>query len=104
MLPKTAAQIANGGIYEQRVRCGKSNCKCSQGSFHLAFYFFTRWNRKLIKFYVRKADLIEFSSLVNQATTERRNGRRVLQGNLEMLRGIRLDLREKQALINSLRT
>lgn len=104
MLPKTVEQIRNGGIYSQRVRCGKSSCKCSRGALHIGHYFFARWNGKLIKRYIRKAELAVFSSLVNEARVERRKRRLVLHENLEMLRSFRLELREKRSLINSLRT
>jgi hypothetical protein len=101
LLPKTANQITNGGIYSQRVRCGKSTCKCSRGALHTGYYFFTRLNGKLIKLYIRKADLIEFSSLVDEAKARRTKGRNIVRKNLEMLKGLRLELREKQSLINS---
>lgn len=104
MLPKTAAQITNGGIYVQRVRCGKSNCKCSRGVLHTGHYFFTRRNRKLIKSYIRKADLVWFSLLLSRANAERKKRRKVTDESLRQLKGYRLELKDTQALINSLRT
>jgi Family of unknown function (DUF6788) len=102
MLPKTAEAMANGGIYSQRVRCGKSNCKCSRGETHSAFYFFTRRNGKLVKFYIRKAEYQQFSSLVDRITLERKEQRRIAKENLELLKEFREVLREKQSFINSL--
>ena len=93
-LPKTAGQIMNGGIYSQRVRCGKLNCRCSRGAFHTAFYFFMRRQGKLIKFYIRKSELIEFSSLVARATADRKEYRRVQNDNLKMLTNFRQQLHE----------
>ncbi len=66
MLPKTASEITNGGVYAQRVRCGKPACKCARGEHHTALYYFTRRDGKLIKLYVRKAEAEDFSKMVKQ--------------------------------------
>jgi hypothetical protein len=95
MLPKTVEQITNGGIYSQRVRCGKSRCKCSRGESHQAYYFFTRRNGKLVKFYIRKAEFQQFTFLVVQANSEREKRRRVSKDNVELLRRFRCLLRDK---------
>jgi hypothetical protein len=71
VLPKTAKEIKNGGLYLQRVRCGKTNCKCARGELHSAFYFFTRRNGKLVKIYVRKGEIENFSRLIEQSYAER---------------------------------
>jgi hypothetical protein len=103
MLPKTVEQITNGGIYIQRVRCGKSNCKCARGTLHTGHYFFTRLNGKLIKRYIRKAEFAVFFSLVNEARAGRRDRRQVLRNSAEMLKGFRLELSDNKLLINSLK-
>lgn len=46
-----------GTIHEQRVRCGKANCRCARGEPHRAFYRFWREDGRLRKAYVRRADL-----------------------------------------------
>jgi hypothetical protein len=76
LLPKNYGEFANGGLYEQRVRCGKRNCRCSEqnGDRHLAYYFFTRLGGKQKKIYVRKAD-IEVVSLVIKAARSRKKWR-----------------------------
>ncbi len=94
VLPKTAGEITNGGIYIQRVRCGKSNCKCARGATHTAFYFFARRNGKLIKFYVRKADVAAFSELVNLASVERAQRRQSSQSSGALLKRLRESIRE----------
>jgi hypothetical protein len=71
---------------------------------HTGYYFFTRLNGKLIKRYIRRADLPQFTALVNRARERREQRRRIIKENLGMLRDFRLDLRETQALINSLQT
>ena len=46
-----------GTIHEQRVRCGKINCRCAWGELHRAFYRFWREGGRLRKAYVRRAEL-----------------------------------------------
>lgn len=96
MLPKTAEQIQNGGLYIQRVRCGKSNCKCARGESHTAYYFFTRHNGKLIKFYVRKSDVAAFSKLVNLASIERLRKQQWAQSSMALLKYLREFVRKDE--------
>lgn len=103
MLPKTADEIQNGGIYSQHVRCGKSNCKCACGEPHTAFYFFTRRCGKLVKLYVRKAEVETFSKLVEQAAAKRKHKRQVVKVSAELLSKFRVDLCKNDGLIKSLR-
>lgn len=104
VLPKTAREIANGGVYVQRVRCGKANCKCAgNGERHTAFYFFTRRNNKLVKFYVRKAEMAGFSSIVDQAAFDRLQNRETAKTSIEVLKQFRASLKEKGSLIKTLR-
>jgi hypothetical protein len=103
MLPKTAAEIRNGGIYNQPRKCGKSNCKCANGYLHSAYYFFTRVNGKLIKIYIRKSEMKNISRLVIEATAQRTRLRYAKRNSVQLLRSLRQSLHEKQGLINSLR-
>ncbi len=103
VLPKTADEIQNGGVYVQAVRCGKATCKCSSGDTHSAYYFFTRRNGKLIKFYIRKADVAGFSLLVDQATKEARERRQSVKDAAELLKTFRVSLMDNDGLIKALR-
>ena len=103
MLPKTAAEITNGGIYNQPRKCGKSNCKCVRGNLHSAYYFFTRVNNQLTKTYIRKAEMENIKRLVIEATARRKQSRQVKKTNFHLLRELRQSLHEKQGFINSLR-
>jgi len=103
VLPKTAIEIQNGGVYVQAVRCGKHNCKCSSGDTHTGYYFFTRRNGKLVKFYIRKAEVIGFSRLVDQATAEARRRRQAVKSATELLKTSRVSLWENDGLIKALR-
>ncbi len=103
VLPKTTNEIANGGLYSQRVRCGKRNCKCMRGETHKAFYFITRRNKKLVKIYVRKAELEEFAGLIRQAIADRTMARQTSKSNFVLLKEMRQMLRERNQLIKSLK-
>ncbi len=102
-LPKTGEEIANGGLYLQRVRCGKQNCKCARGETHLAYYFFTRRGGKLIKFYIRKSEIEGFAGLVHQSVSDRKQNRQTSKSNFVLLKEMRQILREKTLLIKSLK-
>lgn len=94
MLPKTAEEIFDGGVYVQHVRCGKSNCKCARGETHTAHYFFSRRNGKLTKTYVRKADVEAFTEIVNQAKETRAQKRTATKQSKELLKRLRESVRE----------
>lgn len=103
VLPKTANEIPNGGLYRQRVRCGKANCKCASGEHHTAFYFFTRRRGKLIKLYVPKAQAEAFAAIVKRATTERRQQRQAVKASVELLSNFRTELSGNAGTISRLR-
>ena len=103
VLPKTAGEIANGGLYLQRVRCGKQNCKCARGETHPAYYFFTRRAGKLIKIYVRRSEFDEFARLVVQAAMKRKERQQTAKVNSDLLRQLRRALRERESQIKSLK-
>lgn len=97
-LPKTAEEITNGGIYSQRVRCGKKNCKCARGETHSAFYFFTSRHGKLVKFYVRKADIEAFTELVNRAAFNRKRERLTIKESNKLFRQLRETVQDVNTL------
>ncbi len=103
VLPKTAGEIANGGLYLQRVRCGKANCKCARGETHPAYYFFTRRAGKFVKIYVRRSEFNEFARLVVQAATKRKEWRQTAKVSLNLLKELRRVLRERESQIKSLK-
>ena len=103
VLPKTIGEIANGGLYLQRVRCGKQNCKCARGESHLAYYFITRRAGKFVKIYIRKAEIKEFAGLVRQANANREMHRKTSKSNFALLKEMRQMLRERNQLIKSLK-
>lgn len=94
VLPKIAYEISNGGVYLQRIRCGKSNCKCAHGATHTAHYFFTRRNGKLVKIYVPKRYVESFSKLVKSAASNRRRNRTAAKQSNELLAHLRQSIRQ----------
>lgn len=104
VLPKTAQEITNGGVYRQRVRCGKANCKCANGGdHHTAFYFFTRRQGKLIKLYIPKAQVENFAGIVKQAAIDRRRRRQAVNASVELLAKFRAELSGNAGTISRLR-
>ncbi len=102
-LPKTIGEITTGGVYLQRVRCGKSNCKCARGDTHTAYYFFASRDGKLTKTYIRKSQVKAFSRLVDRAAAERKRQRRTDKSGWDSLRQLRQSLRERDSIIHSLK-
>lgn len=102
-LPKTTREIKTGGVYLQRVRCGKSNCKCARGDTHTAYYFFASRNGKLTKTYIRKSQVEEFSRLVARAVAERRLQKQNDKSGWDSLKQLRQSLREQDSIIYSLK-
>ncbi len=100
-LPKTIGEITTGGVYLQRVRCGKSNCKCARGAPHTAYYYFASRDGKLCKFYIRKDELAGFSCLLEQSIAERKRRRQAAIGAVELLRKFRASLSENDRLIKA---
>lgn len=64
-LPKILRYVALGGtLQKQRVRCGKTNCKCARGERHEAFYLFYSRRGRQLKFYVRRGDVPKVRAFV----------------------------------------
>ena len=79
MLPKTAEDITNGGLYLQSVRCGKPNCICVAGYLHEGYYYFIRRvDGRLRKSYVPKRLVDELRNLVDESRLARELERRML--------------------------
>lgn len=95
LLPKNFAQIENGSLHQQSVRCGKSGCRCAQGKLHGGYYyFFTRIDGKLKKYYIPKASVAIFTSFVNRAASRRKERRQTIKLSKQLLRELRHRLRE----------
>ena len=99
LLPKTAREILNGGVYAQQVRCGKKNCKCSKGETHTAYYFFTYTGKKLRKIYVPKSKVKSLTTIARQAADQRQIERQLKKQFKETLQRSRRLLREIQQSI-----
>jgi len=65
-LPKILAlSVHSGSLQRQRVRCGKANCKCARGELHEAHYLFLWMRTRVVKFYVRRADVQTVAAVIN---------------------------------------
>ncbi len=103
MLPKTAAEINNGGLYHQSVRCGKSNCRCASGDLHQGyFYFIRKVNGRQRKTYVPKNEVGQLSALIHRSRTDRRNQRLMSVRAREILLELREQLRAHDFVIKNL--
>ncbi len=102
-LPQTHHLISNGGLYLQRRKCGKKNCKCARGESHSGYYFFTRIKGKLIKQYVRKSEVESFSKIVEQSVFERRQKSQSVKTSTELLKEFRAYLWRNDGLIKTMR-
>jgi hypothetical protein len=78
-----------GTVHEQRVRCGKANCRCARGEPHTAYYRFWREGGRLRKAYVPRRDL----EATREACAEYR---RVTAGIAAMIKGPAGDAQRRQ--------
>jgi hypothetical protein len=101
MLPKTAREIYNGGVYQQMVKCGKKNCKCARGEKHVAYYFFTRRNGKLTKTYIHKAQLEAFTQLVAESKNRKKEYCVERMTDAQLIRNMNRLARERDLFIKA---
>ena len=88
-LPKIFVMYSNGGIYLQRVRCGKKNCKCSRGIKHITYYYMWREGGRQRKAYIRKSDLEEIRAEVDRNTYWRNRVREKLKTGKKVIKELR---------------
>lgn len=91
LLPK----MLPGTVHAQYVRCGKTNCKCSRGELHGAYYYhFVRVGGKLKKRYLKTSEieLIQNACLARQR--EKKLHLSTTQSTWKSLRELRKNLRE----------
>jgi hypothetical protein len=76
-LPKILRLVErSGSLQPQRVRCGKTNCRCARGDLHEGYYYlFQSTPAGLRKYYVRRKDV----PAVRAAIAERRERRHALR-------------------------
>jgi len=101
MLPKKPAEIVNGGLYHQAVRCGKPSCRCARGELHQGYYyFFTRVDRRLKKVYVPKHLVQVMAALSTEAASLRKAARLTVAESMDSLRDFRCRLRDMEAAVS----
>ena len=55
----SAIKMLSGFIARVKIRCGKSNCRCSRGVRHLAYYHVTYSSGARLRRYVRQEQVSE---------------------------------------------
>jgi hypothetical protein len=103
MLPQTTDVITNGGVYLQRRRCGKTNCRCANGDGHVGYYFIRRIGGKFIKTYIRQSEVEQVAAVVNKASDDRRRLRQKIKDTRELVKSLNIRCRETDSIINSLK-
>lgn len=95
LLPKTLEEVTNGGIYQQRVRCGKDNCHCRSGDLHEGYYYFIRRvGGRLRKTYVPPNLVERLKALVGNSRRVRQVERSVLAANRKLFSEMSKKLRD----------
>jgi hypothetical protein len=56
---KPATKIHPGHVERRRVRCGKPNCKCARGEYHVAHYHVWHADGRRFRQYIRRAQVAE---------------------------------------------
>ncbi|MFL6229034.1 MAG: DUF6788 family protein [Pyrinomonadaceae bacterium] len=93
-LPKILEMAAaTGSLHAQRVRCGKSNCKCARGEPHVAYYFFWSTPGGVRKHYVRRADVPAVCAAVEQRRCRRAAFRNLVRRAETVLREMRASMK-----------
>src|SRR5688500_9346387 len=89
-----------GAVCAQKVRCGKQSCKCQSGDLHGPyFYYFSRKGGKLIKRYVRKADVRRVRDACTRYQDVERQKRNLIRAHLRHWSSFREELREAANMI-----
>lgn len=91
LLPK----MLPGTVHAQYVRCGKTNCKCSRGELHGAYYYhFVRVGGRLKKRYLKTSEIESIQIACAARQREKRLLLSTTQSTWESLRELREALRE----------
>lgn len=75
-----------GHVQRRRVRCGKPNCRCARGEFHVAYYHIVKSDGVRYQRYIRRADVgairqacAEYRALQAELRAGRENYRNMLR-------------------------
>jgi hypothetical protein len=102
-IAETLPKMLPGVVCAQMVRCGKPNCKCSQGELHGPYYFrFWRDGGRLRKQYVRAADVAATQAACEGRRNEQRAVRASRKRGADELRSLLSQLKQCEETITSL--
>ena len=83
-----------GAVCAQWVRCGTATCKCARGELHGPyFYHFYREHGRLVKRYVKRADVEH----IRAACDQRRQNRITVRAGINQARSVRVWLKELES-------
>ena len=95
VLPKMRDGTVSIGLYRQRVRCGKPNCRCSRGELHEGYsYLMWREEGRQKKIYIPLRLVPELSAVIDRLRSERQRRRDDVRRSLEALRLMRTQLKQ----------
>ena len=93
-----------GGILTQFKQCGRSNCKCSNGSLHGPYtYLIWMVNGKRFKKYVKNSEKQAIIAAVSAYRQQRSAQRQVNERNAQLVRQIRQDNKEFSLMLQLIR-
>lgn len=96
-IEKTSPKITPlpGAVVAQRVRCGRSNCRCAQGELHGPYHYrYWREGRTRRKAYVRKEEVSTVQDACDAYRTEQRECREIMQESAAEWRRLKALLKE----------
>lgn len=89
-----------GGLVREMIRCGRSNCKCADGSLHGPYYYRV-WMVQGVRYktYVKKAEFDRINSGIEAFRAQRREQQQADAELRTMLREIREASRNVYAIL-----
>jgi hypothetical protein len=101
LLPKTSDSV--GGIYIQKIRCGRVRCRCAVGDLHQGFYYIRRIDGKRHKTYIARSAATLLGEMLRKEKESRRQKQARLNTANNVLSTMRQLLRGNEARIENLR-
>ncbi len=99
---KVLPKILRGSVHQQFKKCGKSNCKCSKGVLHGAYYYhFVRIGGKLKKRYLKASEVEPIQIACNARRQLEKQQRANDWAFWQRFRALRAEMREFPNLYNS---
>lgn len=93
-------KILQGYVRSERVKCGKSNCRCAKGKLHGEYFYRYEWqNGRRVKSYVKREDIDDVIAACSAWRETSRRQREHSRSAKLRLREIKSLLRENESLM-----